>query len=78
MIRRSALGIWRKQEAARKAAARAQKGSAWDLLRLEREVPAEPVAMNPVVVVVEADPAALEAAARELAKSMGDDLDGCG
>lgn len=30
------------------------------------------------VLVVDADTAALEASAREIAKSMGDDLDGCG
>lgn len=77
MIRRSALGIWRKREAARKAAARAKQGSTWDLLRMEREVAAEPVAINPVVIVVDADPAALEASARAIAKLMGDDLDGC-
>lgn len=81
MIRRPALGIWRKQEAARKAAARAKKkagGSAWDLLKAEKDAPDPAMAMNPAVIVVDADPAAIEAAARAIAKAMGDDLDGCG
>jgi hypothetical protein len=76
VIRRSALGMWRKQQAAARKAQRSKKagGSVWDLLQMEQEQARADRRSAPVVIVVDADPAALEASARAIANLMGDDL----
>lgn len=73
-------GLYRRRLAAKAALNRKPKPGrgVFDLYRLEAEhEKAEARSSAPVVVVVDADPAALEASARAIAKLMGDDLDGC-